>query len=452
MKTGRFRLSAGCAIAALTACTSQPAPSDKASVSSVSPERATRPIAHARETSPTGAPRIGHHHGPRPSARPANGAGPARARTIDATKRPTAEGMQAISTGGPVMTAPKVLPILFPGNPFDADVRTFLSKLPGSNYWSSAVSEYGVGGVTVLPPYVPADAPPSDADTPIWLTNLLANPPSGVPAPDNNTIYAIVYPAGWEIQEGACITYGGDHWFTSMPSGQGVVYTQNPVCPNGYIGLTGASQITDSLSHEIVESSTDPFGTTYEYVNWPLSGWASACEGSASAELADLCEFQPEADYIDPQIGYMVQRSWSNAQQAAGHDPCLPHLPDRPVYFNADAVLHDGTQAYPYGYTKGISIPPGHEATIEVRLHADGPMREWALGAEEESNPHLSPDVYKELSFSWSEPRGRDGDVRYLTIKRSPPPDGGTTVFLRVAITSTFGQTTNKSWLVVGAE
>jgi hypothetical protein len=165
-----------------------------------------------------------------------------------------------------------------------------------------------------------------------------------------------------------------------------------------------------------------------------------------------MCEFQPDVDVVDPQIGYTVQRSWSNQQAAAGHDPCVPHLPSRPIYFNTEAELSEGTIVYPFGAMRGITIPYGGERTIAVKLSADGPIGEWALSADEESNPHLNPDVYSELSFSWDVPRGRAGDVRHLTIKRAQAPDGGADVFLRVAISSTAGAVVNKSWLVVGSE
>jgi hypothetical protein len=442
MKVGMFRLFVGCTMAAAAGCTTPGTPTSGASGASgeLGARNVGRTNVALRSSATLRTPRAEHRHRVRPKPGTAS------------PKPSGTETMQAVTLGGPVMTAPKVVPILFPGDPYDAIVRDFLGKFAGSSYWTQAVSEYGVGPVTILPAYVPTDAPPTNDGTGDWLTGLLANPPSGLPAPDDNTVYAIVFPAGWDADEGACVSFGADHWYTQMPSGQSVVFTQNPACPNGYLGMSGSDDVTDALSHEIVESVTDPTTTTYEGVNWALSPWASAAEGEPSAELADLCEFQPAADYVDPQIGYMVQRTWSNRSQAAGHDPCLPLLPSRPVYFNTEALIPDGTQTYPYGYTRGISIPPGHEATVAIRLHADGPIGSWALSAAEAANPHLSPDIYNELSFSWDEPRGRSGDVRHLTIKRTPPPDGGSPVFLRVAITSTSGTTTNVSWLVVGTE
>jgi hypothetical protein len=437
-----FRRLALCAITTATACTSAGPPADTRSPApAASPAKLAQTSLRARAIA---AARKAHRPMPQAQAKPPT----ARGVALDET-------MQVLSGGGPVMTAPKIVPILFPGDPYDTQVRDFLPKLASSSYWKAAVSEYGVGAATVLPPYVPTDPPPTSDGTGDWLTGLLASPSSGLPPPDDNTVYAIVFPAGWDAVDGACVVFGADHFYAYMPSGQGVAYTQNPVCPNGYLGTTGVGQVTNALSHEIIESVTDPYVTAYIYNDWAISGWGSAAEGGPFAELADVCEFQPDASYVDPQIGYLVQRIWSNASEAAGHDPCLPHLPTRPVYFNTEALLTDGTQIYPNGYTRGISIPPGREATIAVRLLADGPMPEWTLAADEEPNPHLSPDIYNELSFRWDDPHGRAGDVRHLTIHRAPnPDDGGASpqVFLRVAITSTSGATINKSWLVVGTE
>jgi hypothetical protein len=219
-----------------------------------------------------------------------------------------------------------------------------------------------------------------------------------------------------------------------------------------YLGLVGIDQITDALSHEIEESATDPAGDGYIGSNWRGSGWATAGEGSSASETADMCEFQPNADYRDPVSGFLVQRIWSNEAAAAGHDPCKPLQPDAGPYFTADPLPPDGTQAAPFAYTQGISIDPGSEATIPVVLRSDGPAGEWQLTAAEVPNPHLEPDIYNELSFSWDKASGRAGETRYLTIKRAPAPDGGAPVFLRVGITSTLGAVTHVSWLVVGTE
>ena len=352
--------------------------------------------------------------------------------------------------GGPVVAAPKVVPIIFPGNALDPQIRDFTAKLQGSAYWQAATAEYGVGPITTLPVYVPTDPAPTADTLDAWIGGLAAAPPPGFPAPDDDTIYAIVLPDGWDAAGGACVTWGAYHSWHTLPSGQNVIYTVNPTCLTPYLGLLGINQITSALSHEIEEAATDPTLGGYYGVNWPLSGWASAAEGLPGGETADLCEFQPNAYYVDPGLGYMVQRVWSNQAAAGGHDPCRPLLPGSGPYFTAEAVVTEGTRVEPGVYARGVSIAPGSQVTVPVRLSSDGPMGEWQLSAAEEANPHLPPDVYGELSFSWDQASGHAGDTRHLTIKRSPPPPGGSPVFLRVAIHSTAGAVTHTSWLVVG--
>jgi hypothetical protein len=143
----------------------------------------------------------------------------------------------------------------------------------------------------------------------------------------------------------------------------------------------------------------------------------------------------------------MVQRYWSNAAAAAWHDPCVP-APSRP-YFNAQAIL-GGTTAAPSQWTKGVTIPPGGRATIPVRLFADAHTGPWTLSASEEANPHFTGDPWHQLSFHFDEPAGRAGDVRFLTIERSPRPAGAPLAPLPFAIISTQGDVQNFWWVVVG--
>jgi hypothetical protein len=354
--------------------------------------------------------------------------------------------------GVPAIATPKVVPVIFPGNTFDAQVRAFFASLPTSGWWADTTAEYGVGPITLLPVYVPTDPPPTLDTVDQWIADLAASAPPGLPAPDDNTIYAIVLPQGWQQAEGACVTFGGYHETTTTASGQTVIHTVNPTCTVPYLGLVGIDDLTDGLSHEIEESATDPASASYIGTNWAGSAWATAGEGSPYAETADMCEFQPDSTLTDPQTGFVVQRIWSNVAAAGGHDPCKPLLPGEGPYFTAEPLPPDGTQAENFGYSRGVSLEPGGEVTIPVALRSDGPVGEWQLSAEELPNPHLLPDAYNELSFSWDRASGRAGDVRYLTIKRAPPPDGGTPVFLRVAIQSTLGSVVHTNWLVVGTD
>ena len=59
---------------------------------------------------------------------------------------------QVVSVGGPVLTAPKVLPILYASDPAGGDVLGFLQELTTNDYWHQTTSEYSVGPLTVFAP------------------------------------------------------------------------------------------------------------------------------------------------------------------------------------------------------------------------------------------------------------------------------------------------------------
>ena len=149
--------------------------------------------------------------------------------------------------GGGIVAAPKVVPVIFPGNQLDAQVRQFFTSLQGSHWWQQVTAEYGIGPITTLPVYVPTGAVPTVDTIDQWIADLAASPPAGFPAADDNTIYAIVLPEGWQQDAGVCVTFGGYHAWNYPPSGQVVIHTVNPTCA---VPLTWASsESTRSRTH-----------------------------------------------------------------------------------------------------------------------------------------------------------------------------------------------------------
>ncbi|MEO8796339.1 MAG: hypothetical protein ABI551_00510, partial [Polyangiaceae bacterium] len=72
---------------------------------------------------------------------------------------PHPELPQVLSFGGPVLTAPHVVPVFFPGDAYQAQLETYLHQLAASDYWSTTTSEYGVGPLTIGESIVLAAAP-----------------------------------------------------------------------------------------------------------------------------------------------------------------------------------------------------------------------------------------------------------------------------------------------------
>ena len=82
----------------------------------------------------------------------------------------------------------------------------------------------------------------------------------------------------------------------------------------------GVDLTTFMASHEMVEASTDPFGTAYAQTDLDHIAWAYFF----GSEVGDMCAFHAGAAITPSDIGFAVQRTWSNAAAAAFEDPCVP--------------------------------------------------------------------------------------------------------------------------------
>src|SRR5439155_14740378 len=280
---------------------------------------------------------------------------------------------QVVSLGGPVLTAPKIEPIFFTGDSaMQGMVEGFLSTLATDPYWAATTSEYGVGALTILPTIVTTSTPPTtDAALQTWLTTMTDGTHAGWPTPDMNTVYAVYLPAGVVLSTPfgtSCQSFGGYHDETVTTMQKPLIYALLPRCDSS---LTSQTVVT---SHELVEAATDPLPFTkgaWQSVDNDHAIWGFTPGG----ELGDMCEYVHAAEQ---QIvgSYTVQRTWSNASAAAGHDPCVPALKD--PYVTATPMLTDSLPidiGPPQGtvMTKGISVAMGTSKTIEVDLWSDAP-------------------------------------------------------------------------------
>jgi hypothetical protein len=340
--------------------------------------------------------------------------------------------------GGPVLASPNVVPVFFANDADQPQIEAFLSALSGSSYWDRATSEYGVGPLAISSSIVTSDAPPlaiASADIEQWL---LAQP---FVSPDR--VYAIFYPAQTTITndtgEPSCARFGGYHGEAlSANGGAPIVYVVMPRCD-----VHGIDALTSSLSHELIEASTDPLFRTkpaYAAVDAAHMVWNLMPLG----EIGDMCSY--DARSYQRLVGsFMVQRVWSNAEAKAGHDPCVP-APSGP-YLRAVPVL---TESVPLDYgghevtTRGVSVPIRESRTIDVRLEADGPTDDWTITATDAATTNGDP---AELAFAWDTQRGNDGDTLRLTITRlANGPWRGS----EIAIAAQLGDTTNRWYAFIG--
>ena len=328
---------------------------------------------------------------------------------------PHATAPQMVKMSGDVLATPKVVPIFFQNDAtMQAQVEQFLTLLGGSDYWTATTSEYGVGTLQIEPTIVTTDAPPtSDTALDTWLKGHF-NGQNGWPAaPDPQAIYSVFLPAGVVLHTqfgDSCQAFGAYHDEATTATNQSVVYALMPRCPGGI------DELSASTSHELIEAVTDPRVETtpaYGDVDHDHYIWAY----TPGAEVGDMCEYV-DAAYQRLVGNYLVQRTWSNAAAAAGHDPCVPAAAGA-IYYAAAPLLNDPEPLDSiYGgtiTTKGVKVALNQSATIEVDLFSDQPYGLCSVSAADIAQ--LGGGT-AELAFSWDKENGQNGDKLHLTITR----------------------------------
>ncbi len=312
---------------------------------------------------------------------------------------------QVVSEMGPVMTAPKIVPIFY-----SSDVAAtitaltdFSSKIGQTQYWSKLATEYGSGPATSLTPIVLTDVLPAswdDSQIQAYLANVLQTGDPRFPAPDANTLYAFYFPPGVTITTGAnvptgdggtgddgvddacndagddagavdagfggggvsssCTSFGGYHDDIQLDAAHGnmnVAYAVIPRCANFGPTLSGLDAITGPASHEYMEAVTDPFPDSMTvnpaFVTTDTAHFFfSSMVGGG--EVGDLCAQNGGAFVKFPEMPlYTVQRIWSNKATKAGEDPCEPTLSSY-TYINAIPVLPDALSLMTRGTTVNV--------------------------------------------------------------------------------------------------
>jgi hypothetical protein len=325
------------------------------------------------------------------------------------------------AAGGHVLSAPIFVPIIFAGDQYETQIEAYVAAIGQSQYWATAVGEYGVGAGTSATPIIMDETMPStidDSQLQIWLSNRIGTDPrfgalqgtslfdagafdagsidataplssaasASNATPPPNVVYAIFMPDGASVTEGdgtSCTDFGGYHNSYFAPNGSDVVYAVVPRC-DGFGGLNGFDDVSGASSHELAEAATDPLvggsgdRSAFSQVDLNHIFWESVLGGG---EVGDMCAQFQSAFYHPTEAlmsSYVVQRIWSNASAAAGHDPCVPvetPAQGEPYYFNS--VPNFGSvQVNEFGQdisTIGGVAPPGVLTTIELDLFSDAP-------------------------------------------------------------------------------
>lgn len=325
---------------------------------------------------------------------------------------------QILSVGGPVIASPRLVPIVFENDPLASTIGTFTKALKGSQYWKSTTSEYGVGDLAVddLLVVPASDTVPGASLDDAAIEVFLA---AHIDAPDANAIYMVFYPPGTTITKSgktSCGAFGGYHRQVAVGSTH-VAYAVIPRCATfGF--LKGTDVVTAGASHELVEAATDPFETTtpaYLVPDDDHMAWAFYPE----SELGDMCSSENDS-YVNADVGFTVQRTWSNLLAAKGGSPCAP-VPADDVYYGAAPVFDEkvnmdlSSVGMGTVVTRGVTVKLGETKTIEVDVFSTAPTEPLKLYAFD--YPAVQ-NQKSELELTFNHAAGVNGDKRQLTIKR----------------------------------
>ena len=349
---------------------------------------------------------------------------------------------QVVSAGGPVLKTPRIVLATFGAEELTPQLETFAKGIGATTYWRAVTSEYGVGPAAYARTVNVAEAAPTTiAQQAIetWLVGQLDGTHPEWGTPDASAIYTIVYPKGTTVTvQGVDACASSPAWHGEVRvkgAGISVPYAVITRC-DPFLGLDGIDFVTAGLSHEWLEAATNPFYASNPAFNGAAgedSDWIIATGG----ELGDMCATTPSVYFKPDDFPFTVQRSWSNASAAAGHDPCVP-LRAEPYFSAVPAVLEKVATggAIDNDKSRGVVVPAGGSRTVDITLFSDGPTKgPWTVKAVDYA-PRFG--AAKDLSFAWSKSEGSAGETLQLTITRVKKDDalGGAGLF---QIVSTLG-------------
>jgi hypothetical protein len=327
---------------------------------------------------------------------------------------------QVVRGSGPVMTGVHVVPMFFPNDPNQATFEAFLDAFAASPYWPQMVGEYAVGGDLTIDASVVLPSVPTDMDDYIALMQLELG--SADAATLAQTVYLTsfsklqVFDAGFGV---SCEAFAGFHTAFAQTSGSAVsdagsgsavpniIAALTWGCDSSITELTDVDVSTIVMTHEMIEAATDPLpNTAWGDVDAADAAWAEHFGG----EVGDMCEGFPRRIYRPADLGFFIQRTWSNSEAMAFHDPCVPHIPDDPPFFATVPVedtTDNGVRA------TNLDIPDG-SATVELQFLADGATdADWIVEPIDEATLDGGPP---QLELAVDRDSGQNGNLAHLTV------------------------------------
>jgi len=321
-----------------------------------------------------------------------------------------------VQAGGRVVPHPRIVNLYWddnwdahnPGSPTRAEINAYVQLLTASEYLDGA-AQYGVGRGTfhsehgsstlcqTMRPTAPNGQPASHTNPGTmnlsslvgWFTCEVENSFfTGVPLPDNDTIYTVLLPEGVTItgQPGAtCNPTAAFHIFSALflPNtdpdlllGVTLKLVAVPIivipaeCVLHSAHSDTVDEFTTLFSHELVEAAFDPV---------PPTGWIDNSRSSDlvdwtnNGEPADICQSSTlYADVITTAVrmpfGVMVDRYWSNEK-----GECVPTGDTTPPVVGPEQTT--GTLGSGGWYSSDVTVrwdPTDTLSRVSSRLGCDG--------------------------------------------------------------------------------
>ncbi len=214
----------------------------------------------------------------------------------------------------------------------------------------------------------------------------------------------------------SCVGYGGYHSEISV-AGTKVGYAVLPRCSD-------IDDLTIATSHEIYEWATDPFPMTapaFAKLDDKHWSWQVAMIG----ELSDLCTYLDQDNLKPTELGYTVQRHWSNKLSLLGKHPCAP---EKNIAY-AQAVPETNTTLIVPSYndpnktlkTDAIMVEPGKTTKVKVHVYSDQATKQPIKVSSRSIEEFRGSESTTGFTFS-VEKSANAGETVEMTIKAPKDP------------------------------
>ncbi len=369
---------------------------------------------------------------------------------------------QISANTGTVLASPVIVTITWPGDPNASTWEAFGDSIGASDYWKASTSEYGVGAAkSGAVNHVRMTEPLPKSLSYFALQDLITvalggTPDGGVPesgpvdageagpnpawpAPTTNakgiseTLYSVFIPSTTAVTDpgsGASFCKEGALGYHGQVTagGKAIAYSVALECPGMDISIA-----EETAAHEYVEAATDPFSgssSTLGYVGFDPDHLAWDVFTGFNDELADACQNWQGSYYQDTgSFPYWVQRSWSNKEALAGHDPCVPE-PSGPyqgmtLFPSEESSISVNLTAAGLGpmKTKGFSAKLNTPITFHVGFYSDAPTGTWTLGHDFPADTQLFDFTSGSFigngagTVTIENGTGKNGDKATVTVK-----------------------------------